>query len=124
MTQSDYLLISRGQWDETASPQDVQAAIDRFYAWYERGLADGAKLELDGRKPQVAGYDKGNFVGPTTASPTDRSPKRRNWWAVTGSLSPTRWRMPHASPHRTRAWPSAWNWRSGRWRPRARGRTR
>ena len=34
MTQSDYLLISRGQWDETASPQDVQAAIDRFYSWY------------------------------------------------------------------------------------------
>ena len=26
MTQSDYLLISRGQWDETASPQDVQDA--------------------------------------------------------------------------------------------------
>ena len=41
MTTSDYLLISRGQWDETASPQDVQDAIDRFYTWYERGLAEG-----------------------------------------------------------------------------------
>ena len=55
MTQSDYLLISRGQWDETASPQDVQAAIDRFYAWYERGLADGvlkpgSRLEMRGKR--------------------------------------------------------------------------
>ena len=34
----------------------------------ERGIAEGAKLELDGRKPQVPGYEKGNFVGPTIFS--------------------------------------------------------
>jgi len=34
----------------------------------ERGIAEGAKLELDGRKPTVAGYEKGNFVGPTIFS--------------------------------------------------------
>lgn len=44
MSKSEYLLISRGQWDETASKQDVQDAIDRFYAWYERGVADGVLL--------------------------------------------------------------------------------
>ena len=30
MTTSDYLLISRGQWDDTASPQDVQDALGRM----------------------------------------------------------------------------------------------
>ena len=44
------------------------AALSRVESLIERGLADGAKLELDGRKPQVAGYDKGNFVGPTVFS--------------------------------------------------------
>lgn len=39
-----YLVISRGQWDEGATKQDVQAAIDRFYAWYERNLASGRML--------------------------------------------------------------------------------
>ena len=67
MTQSDYLLISRGQWDETASPQDVQAAIDRFYAWYERGLADGvlksgSRLEMRGKRATRDGITDGPFA--------------------------------------------------------------
>ena len=41
MPLNDYLVLSRGQWDEDASPQEVQAAIDAFYVWYERGLAQG-----------------------------------------------------------------------------------
>ncbi|GKS84499.1 CoA-acylating methylmalonate-semialdehyde dehydrogenase [Acidovorax sp. SUPP1855] len=44
------------------------AAKDRVESLIERGIADGATLELDGRKPQVAGYEKGNFVGPTVFS--------------------------------------------------------
>jgi len=44
------------------------AALSRIEGLIERGIADGAKLELDGRKPQVAGYEKGNFVGPTIFS--------------------------------------------------------
>ncbi|ATG92884.1 CoA-acylating methylmalonate-semialdehyde dehydrogenase [Paracidovorax citrulli] len=44
------------------------AAKDRVEGLIERGIADGATLELDGRKPQVAGYEKGNFVGPTVFS--------------------------------------------------------
>ncbi|BFO55913.1 MULTISPECIES: CoA-acylating methylmalonate-semialdehyde dehydrogenase [Comamonadaceae] len=44
------------------------AARDRVEGLIERGIADGATLELDGRKPQVAGYEKGNFVGPTIFS--------------------------------------------------------
>ena len=41
MPMNDYLLLSRGQWDADASPQDVQGAIDAFYVWYEQGLAQG-----------------------------------------------------------------------------------
>jgi malonate-semialdehyde dehydrogenase (acetylating)/methylmalonate-semialdehyde dehydrogenase len=44
------------------------AAHERVNSLIERGTADGAKLELDGRKPTVAGYEKGNFVGPTVFS--------------------------------------------------------
>jgi len=41
MPTNEYLLISRGQWDEDADKGAVQDTIDRFYAWYEEGLAQG-----------------------------------------------------------------------------------
>ncbi|CAM5252656.1 YciI family protein [Rhodanobacter lindaniclasticus] len=41
MSSNEYLLISRGHWDEGADKDAVQGAIDRFYAWYEQGLAQG-----------------------------------------------------------------------------------
>ncbi len=41
MPMNEYLLISRGQWDEGADKDAVQDTIDRFYAWYEQGLAQG-----------------------------------------------------------------------------------
>ncbi|WP_275629979.1 CoA-acylating methylmalonate-semialdehyde dehydrogenase [Pseudomonas sp. 273] len=44
------------------------AALDRVSGLIERGIQEGAKLELDGRNPQVAGYEKGNFVAPTLFS--------------------------------------------------------
>ena len=44
------------------------AALSRIEGLIERGVAEGAVLELDGRKPSVAGYDKGNFVAPTIFS--------------------------------------------------------
>ena len=44
------------------------AALSRIEGLIERGIADGATLELDGRKPTVPGYEKGNFVGPTIFS--------------------------------------------------------
>ena len=39
---NDYLLISRGQWDTASSKADIEADIDRFYAWYEANLAKGS----------------------------------------------------------------------------------
>ncbi|MEJ2790306.1 MULTISPECIES: YciI family protein [unclassified Pseudoxanthomonas] len=67
MPQSEYLLISRGQWDETASKQDVQDAIDRFYIWYERGVAEGvlkpgSRLENRGKQVSRDGVTDGPFA--------------------------------------------------------------
>ena len=38
---SDYLLLSRGQWDKDASREEIQGVIDRFYAWYDRLVSEG-----------------------------------------------------------------------------------
>jgi hypothetical protein len=38
---SEYLVISRGQWNPDASPEEIQGAIDRFYDWLERLVAQG-----------------------------------------------------------------------------------
>ena len=37
----EYLLLSRGRWDADKSPQEIQAAIDDFYAWHARLVAQG-----------------------------------------------------------------------------------
>ena len=67
MTTSDYLLISRGQWDESASKDEVQDAIDRFYVWYEKGLAEGvlrpgSRLEHRGKQVSRTGITDGPFA--------------------------------------------------------------
>jgi malonate-semialdehyde dehydrogenase (acetylating)/methylmalonate-semialdehyde dehydrogenase len=41
------------------------AARDRIVGLIDRGLAEGAALVVDGRKPGVAGHENGFFVGPT-----------------------------------------------------------
>lgn len=44
------------------------AALDRINGLIAMGIEEGAKLELDGRYPEVNDYAKGNFVGPTIFS--------------------------------------------------------
>ncbi|WP_263141588.1 CoA-acylating methylmalonate-semialdehyde dehydrogenase [Pseudomonas sp. RIT-PI-AD] len=44
------------------------AALDRIGGLIAKGLEEGAELVLDGRDPQVQGYAKGNFIGPTIFS--------------------------------------------------------
>jgi len=41
---SEYLVISRGQWDKDKSPQEIQKAIDDFYVWHAR-LVDEGKMK-------------------------------------------------------------------------------
>jgi malonate-semialdehyde dehydrogenase (acetylating) / methylmalonate-semialdehyde dehydrogenase len=44
------------------------AARERILRFIDSGVAQGARLELDGRRPTVAGRDAGNFIGPTIFS--------------------------------------------------------
>lgn len=38
---NEYLVLSRGQWDASASKEDIQRVIDAFYVWHESMVADG-----------------------------------------------------------------------------------
>ena len=51
---NDYLVISRGKWHKDASPDAIQAAIDRFYVWLEENIAagrmvTGSRLAAEGK---------------------------------------------------------------------------
>src|SRR5688572_33508167 len=41
VSQSEYLVISRGQWDRELSPEEIQKAIDQFYVWLSRLVEEG-----------------------------------------------------------------------------------
>ena len=49
-------------------PVISRGALDRINGLIEAGIREGATLQLDGRKPQVARYERGNFLGPTIFS--------------------------------------------------------
>jgi hypothetical protein len=38
---AEYLVLSRGQWDAELPPERIQQAIDAFYAWRDRLVAEG-----------------------------------------------------------------------------------
>ncbi|TBU71852.1 CoA-acylating methylmalonate-semialdehyde dehydrogenase [Phytopseudomonas daroniae] len=66
VTRAKTLKVSAGVEAGTdVGPLISCAALDRVSGLIERGVNEGASLALDGRNPAVAGYDKGNFVGPT-----------------------------------------------------------
>ena len=37
----NYLVLSRGHWDTGARKEDIEAAIEQFYKWYERNVKSG-----------------------------------------------------------------------------------
>lgn len=57
-------------WEDSAEVQPLirPAAKERVLDYIEKGIEQGARLELDGRNVKVPGYEKGNFVGPTIFS--------------------------------------------------------
>jgi hypothetical protein len=64
---NDYLVLSRGKWDPKLSPEEIQAAIDRFYDWYEGLLAEGRirpgqRLATDGKVVSRNGITDGPYV--------------------------------------------------------------
>ena len=51
---TDHLVLSRGKWDPAKTPEEIQAAIDAFYLWYEGLIREGRikpgqRLATDGR---------------------------------------------------------------------------
>lgn len=38
---SEYLVISRGQWDQSATQDEIQGAIERFYDWHDQLVGEG-----------------------------------------------------------------------------------
>jgi hypothetical protein len=38
---SEYLVLSRGQWDRDKSPEEIQQAIDAFYTWHDQLVQEG-----------------------------------------------------------------------------------
>ena len=63
------LKVNAGDQPNTDLGPVVSAqAKQRIESLIAKGVAEGAKLELDGRNPNVPGYEKGNFIAPTIFS--------------------------------------------------------
>jgi malonate-semialdehyde dehydrogenase (acetylating) / methylmalonate-semialdehyde dehydrogenase len=63
------LKVNAGHEPNTdVGPVVSRAAKARIAGLIETGVKEGAKLVLDGRNVKVAGYEDGNFVGPTIFS--------------------------------------------------------
>ncbi|MBG9389882.1 YciI family protein [Caenimonas aquaedulcis] len=65
--ESEYLLLSRGQWDPDKSPEEIQEAIDRFYVWHEQLVAagkfkPGQRLATGGKVVSRSGVTDGPFA--------------------------------------------------------------
>ena len=64
---SEYLVISRGQWDKDKSPETIQKAIDDFYVWHARLVDEGKmkrgqRLARDVRMVSRQGVTDGPFA--------------------------------------------------------------
>lgn len=46
--QSEYLVLSRGQWDKNASKEDIEAAIGEFYDWLMQNI-DKGRMKMGSR---------------------------------------------------------------------------
>jgi hypothetical protein len=81
---SEFLVISRGQWDKEAAPEQIQGAIDRFYVWLEQMVSEGKMKK--GQRLKVGGKTVGkNFI---TDGPFGESKEVIGgyWFILAGSL--------------------------------------
>jgi len=62
------LQVGPGNTNPDIGPLISCAAKDRVATLIAKGIEQGATLELDGRSVSVAGFEHGNFVGPTIFS--------------------------------------------------------
>lgn len=81
---SEFLVISRGQWDADKSREEIQQAIDAFYTWRDRLVVEGkmkSGQRLDTRAKLVA---KGGVTdGPFTEA---KEVIGGYWFFLAGSL--------------------------------------
>ena len=64
---SEFLVLSRGQWDRDKSPEEIQQAIDDFYGWHDRlvqegKMKSGQRLAIEGKLVSRSGITDGPFV--------------------------------------------------------------
>ena len=59
---TEYLVISRGEWDVDASKEDIQSAIDGFYLWLEHCIAEGTMRMGSRLAPGGATVSKAGIV--------------------------------------------------------------
>ena len=64
---SEYLVISRGQWDKELSREEIQTAIDKFYDWHARLVEEGKmkvgqRLAREGKTVSKHGVMDGPFA--------------------------------------------------------------
>jgi hypothetical protein len=83
---SDYLVISRGQWDTDVSKAEIQTAIDEFYRWLTKSIEEGrmkmgSRLDNDGATVSKTGIDTDGPYGE------GKEVIGGYWWIVAGSLA-------------------------------------
>jgi hypothetical protein len=59
---AEFLVISRGQWDKSKSPEQIQQAIDDFYAWLDRCIEEGKMKTGQRLSDRGATVSKGRMV--------------------------------------------------------------
>jgi len=66
---NEYLVLSHGQWDRAATPEQIQQAIELFYAWHDRLVGEGRMRPGQRLVPQGRMVGKGRVVdGPFSES--------------------------------------------------------
>jgi hypothetical protein len=61
-TLSEFLVLSRGQWDGNASKEDIEAAIQKFYDWYQQKLKEGRMKPGSRLSTKIAKVSKSGIV--------------------------------------------------------------
>jgi hypothetical protein len=66
LSTNEFLVISRGKWDENLPPERIQKAIDDFYAWLEQmvdagKMKRGTRLAVGGKTVSRSGVVDGPF---------------------------------------------------------------
>jgi hypothetical protein len=64
---AEYLVISRGQWDKDIAPEEIQTAIDKFYAWHDQlvqqgKMRGGQRLATEGKTVSKNGIKDGPYA--------------------------------------------------------------